>query len=115
MTLDIKTYVRNPLDVDGVEVTEENFSQVAEWCGGRIARIDGQPVDSVEDQFVAHHYIQVDVQNPKDVRQTQAKLGDWVLYTERGGFKVYTRKAFYGNFKPKNPEPNQDQLALQGT
>lgn len=83
----IKTqkFVRKPLFVDAVQVTEENFNQVVDWCQGDVSDTAGAP------------YIRVRVQKPLNVRQTQAYIGDWILYTDRG-YKVYNKKAFRMNF-----------------
>jgi hypothetical protein len=90
-------FVRKPLFVEAVRVTEENFETVARWCFGRICNIDETPVDMSLDAEPLKQYIHVRVQNYKNVRQTQAHVGDWILYTEKG-YKVYTTKAFQTNF-----------------
>lgn len=90
-------YVRKPLYVDAVQVTEENFVDIARWCFGEISNIDDTPRDMTEDVEPTKQYIYVRVHNPKNPRQTKAFVGDWILYTERG-YKVYTTKAFQANF-----------------
>ena len=90
-------YVRKPLFVDAVQVTEQNFADIARWCFGEISNIDESPVDRSADIEPTKQYIHVRVHNPKNVRQTKAFVGDWILYTERG-YKVYTTKAFQANF-----------------
>lgn len=90
-------YVRKSLFVDAVQVTEENFADIARWCFGEICNIDETPVNSAEDVNPSKQYIHVRVHNPKNPRQTKAFVGDWILYTERG-YKVYTTKAFQANF-----------------
>lgn len=90
-------YVRKPLYVDAVQVTEENFETVARWCFGEIYNIDESAVDKTADVQPTKQYIHVRVHNPKNPRQTKAFVGDWILYTERG-YKVYTAKAFTTNF-----------------
>ena len=90
-------YVRKPLYVDAVQVTEENFVDIARWCFGEIVNIDESPVDKTADADPSKQYIHVRVHNPKNPRQTKAYVGDWILYTERG-YKVYTTKAFQANF-----------------
>jgi hypothetical protein len=92
-----RKYVRKPLYVDAVQVTEENFSDIARWCFGEIGNIDETPVDKSKDAEPTKQYIHVRVHNPKNSRQTRAFVGDWILYTERG-YKVYTTKAFTANF-----------------
>jgi len=90
-------YVRKPLFVDAVQVTEENFETIARWCFGEVGNIDDSPVDMSADVKPKEQYIHVRVHNPKNPRQTKAFVGDWILYTDRG-YKVYTTKAFQANF-----------------
>ncbi len=90
-------YVRKPLFVDAVQVTETNFETVARWCFGEIGNTDESPIDKDDDINPGKQYIHVRVHNPKNARQTKAFVGDWILYTERG-YKVYTAKAFQSNF-----------------
>jgi|SRR5215211_8045020 len=96
--LNIEKYVRKPFAVEAVEVTEENLSEVAKWCKGRVRTAnpnkEGGPPN-------AERYIQVQVKNARDERQTRAYVGDWVLSSGRGplGFKVYTPQAFQSSFQ----------------
>ena len=96
-------YVRKPLFVDAVQVTEENFADIARWCFGEVGNIDESPVDRSADVQPTKQYIHVRVHNPKNPRQTKAFVGDWILYTERG-YKVYTTKAFQANFDLVEPD-----------
>jgi hypothetical protein len=96
-------YVRKPLYVAAVQVTEENFAEIAKWCQGEVLNSDDSPVDKSLDVQPDKQYIHVRVHNPKNPRQTKAFVGDWILYTERG-YKVYTEKAFKTNFDRVNTE-----------
>lgn len=80
---------RKTFEVDFVEVTEENMEAVAEWCDGdiRTAVVDGEE----------KKYIRVRVHRPLGVRQTQAFVGDRVLYAGTG-YKVYLPQAFAACF-----------------
>ena len=99
----IKTtrYVRKPLYVEAVRITEQNFVEVAKWCQGEIRTKDFESL--VDEQELGDHsipvecFIRVRVHNPKNFRQTQGYLGDWILYTNRG-YKIYTPKAFNATF-----------------
>lgn len=91
MGVNTEKYVRKPLYVDAVRVTTDNFDDVAVWCDGEI-QAETNPNTGAKKQF-----IRVRVQLPKIPRQTQAFVGDWILYTERG-YKVYTHKAFRAAF-----------------
>lgn len=95
-------YVRKPLFVDAVQVSEDNFTDVARWCFGKIHNIDDSPVDGVDP---TKQFIEVQVNNPKTIRQRRAFVEDWILYTEKG-YKVYTTKAFKANFdRVEEPQP----------
>lgn len=96
-------YVRKPLYVDAVQVTEENFADVAEWCSGEVK--------NSESENPHHRFIAVKVTNPMNPRQSQAKQGDWILYTKKG-YKVYTPRAFHSSF---DAAPAEEQLSDQET
>jgi hypothetical protein len=95
MAIVTKKYVRRPLVVDAVQVTPENFEELASWCQGTIVNNDGtEPTNGVSPNS---QHIHVRVHNPRSGRQTKAFVGDWLLYTERG-YKIYNQKAFAGTF-----------------
>lgn len=89
--VDTEKYIRKPLYVDAVRVTNANFDEIAAWCQGEVLQ------DYTLGGGVGKKYIKVRVHNPKVPRQTRAYVGDWLLYTERG-YKVYTNKAFHASF-----------------
>ncbi len=89
MTIVTQKWIRKPLYVDAVQITEDNFDEICVWCQGTI---EFEPM--IEG---SKKYIKVRVHNPKTPRQTKAFVGDWLLYTERG-YKVYIAKAFYASF-----------------
>lgn len=105
MAIVTQKYVRKPIYVDAVEVTADNFMELAFWTTGKIESNDpdvplapGTPIDP-ETQ-----HIKVPVTNARNARQAQAHLGDWVLKTEHG-LKVYTPESFEGAFDQwKEPE-----------
>jgi hypothetical protein len=101
MPITPEKYIRKPLVVVGVEVTVDNFMELALWVGGSIMHKDSNTQDGPIDP--ANQYILVRVHNPKSPRQSQAYVGDWILYSDRG-YKVYTPKAFKNTFDPVNPE-----------
>jgi hypothetical protein len=104
--MEIQKFVRKPFYVDGIQVTEENMEEVAEWCGGKILVKEGA--------WPNGKYIEVDVQQPMSDRQKMAFVKDWVLYSG-SGYKVYTPKAFANVFQaiegagsvPPAPSPKQ--------
>ena len=100
MAIETEKYRRNPIFVDAVEVTPENFAEVAAWCGGEFANKNGMPIERNGDGVIVRPdemYIRIEVLSPKNVRQTQAMVGDFILYTERG-YKVYTPGAFHATW-----------------
>lgn len=103
MTIVTERYVKKPLYVDAVQVTEDNFVEIAQWCQGDIRTIAEDLVveqDLDDTRIPSSCYVRVRVHNPKNPRQTKAFVGDWLLYTNRG-YKVYTDKAFIGSFEPQ--------------
>jgi len=95
-------YVRKPLYVEAVQVTNENFADVLKWANGDLGVVNagqGQEIIPVPEGPIdtSKHYIRVRVNNPQSPRQTRASVGDWILYTDRG-YKIYTDKAFNDNF-----------------
>jgi len=92
MSISTAQYIRKPLYVAAVRVTNGNFEEIADWCQGEI-RLD----DSESLLNNPRKYVEVRVHNPKNARQTKAYVGDWLLYTEKG-YKVYTNKAFHASF-----------------
>jgi hypothetical protein len=91
MSVTTQQYIRKPLYVDAVRITEANFDAIVTWCQGEMQQ------DEVPGKGTGKKYIKVRVHNPKNPRQTKAFVGDWLLYTERG-YKVYTNKAFHASF-----------------
>ncbi len=93
-----KKYVRKPLYVDAVQVTVENLFEVAAWCQGEVRNYYDKPLSEEEGaNEQTERYFHVRVHHPKNVRQTKAYVGDWLLYTEQG-YKIYTQKAFQNSF-----------------
>lgn len=80
-------FARKPFYVDAVRVSEANIEDVTEWCGGEIKTNDD-----------GDKFIKVKVHRPITERQTEAYIGDWVLWAGNG-FKVYTPKAFDKSFE----------------
>lgn len=100
MSLKTHKFARKPFYVDAVRVSENNIEEVAEWCKGEVVRND-------TDQT----HIRVEVNRPLNERQTQAFIGDWVLFAGTG-FKVYMPKAFDRSFeKVKHLSKEQADIA----
>jgi hypothetical protein len=101
MAIVTQKYVRKPLIVDAVQVTVENFHELADWCQGTIVNNDGTDAGE-NDLDPRSQHIHVRVHNPRSGRQSKAFVGDWLLYTEMG-YKIYNTKAFMGTFVPYKP------------
>lgn len=84
----VLNYVRKPVTIQAVQVTEADMNDISNWCGGRI-------IVDFEDTTQTH--IKVRVIKPQDERQTQAFVGDWILKLGKS-FKVYTDDAFKKGF-----------------
>lgn len=84
-------FARKPFYVDAVRVSEANMEEVAKWCEGTIET-------STEKETEGQKFISVKVYRPLNERQSQAFIGDWVLFAG-SGFKVYTPKAFDKSFE----------------
>ena len=80
--MESKRYVRKPMFVEAVQVTKENFREIAKWCNGTAY----QSTDG-------HITVRVLHVRSKTIPRTKAFLGDWVLSSENG-FRVYTNNAF---------------------
>src|SRR5438309_336479 len=98
-------YLRKPLYVEAVQVTKHNFLDVAEWCQGEIRSVGDDELVHREELEAAGNsfdpqlfFIRIRVHQPKNIRQTQAFVNDWLLYTNRG-YKIYTPKAFRASFE----------------
>lgn len=100
MSITPEKYIRKPLVVLGVEVTKENFTELALWLQGSIQNVDGSEPETIDPDT---QFILVRVHNPKSPRQSRAFVGDWILYSDRG-YKVYTPKAFKNTFDPIKAE-----------
>lgn len=84
-------YVRKPFEVEAVRVTEENFEEVAKWCGGDIHHAPATK------RRAEARFIKLRVQLAMSERQTKAFVGDWILYGGKS-YKIYTNRAFTKSF-----------------
>ena len=111
--METQTYQRKPIYVEAVRVTEENFFDVAQWCQGGI--VSGQNGTQSLEQIKKDKskFIKVRVINPQRLRQTKAFVGDWVLYSEYQGYKVYTNGAFENAFLGPVQEPKSIEQAIE--
>lgn len=99
MALATKQYTQNPLIVDAVQVTADNMAEVATWCGGTVKTLTNKERNRTS------KYIDVNVINPKSIRQGRAFVGDFVLATDKG-YKVFNPTAFANTFREYSPSMN---------
>lgn len=107
----VEKFVRVPLHVDVIKVTEENMELVSRFVRGSI-RTDSRN----------KRYINVKVKDPRTERQGQAHVGDRILSSAQG-YKVYTPKAFAANFvpvdgavaEPEAPQEDASEIPVNAT
>lgn len=106
-------YVRKPLYVDAVQVSVQNFGEIAEWTRGTVVNTNGTQVEALNP---SEQFIQLQVSNPRSIRETKAYVGDWVCVGEKGGFKIYLEKAFKFTFDkaPEEVEEHPQAAILKG-
>ncbi|QGJ88052.1 hypothetical protein SEA_AVAZAK_75 [Gordonia phage Avazak] len=95
--LKTQTFQRKPFQVEAVQITEENFEMVADWCGGSIVTVQEPSVKQLL-PGEPKRFIQVSVTRPLTKRQTEAYVGDWILFASKG-YKVYANRPFLKNFE----------------
>jgi hypothetical protein len=101
-------FLRKPLSVEAVQVTEGNMAQIAEWANGTLYTDVLDP---------AEWYIDIKVIHPLRRKECRAHIGEWILKSKQG-FKIYSDRAFQKGFEPawedpevKNPiEPTAEQI-----
>lgn len=87
VTLEIKDGHRKPFDIKYVQVTEENISDVKEWCGGVVGG-EGSDV-----------FVKVIDKNAINQRQTKAFIGDYMVWSEESkSYKAFGKKSFHKAF-----------------
>lgn len=98
--LQTQTFQRKPFQVEAVQITEENFEKVADWCGGSIVTVQEPLHKQLKQLFPGEpkRFIQVAVARPLTKRQTEAYVGDWILFASKG-YKVYANRPFLKNFE----------------
>lgn len=90
-TLNVESYTYKPFVVDAVQVTADNYEEVAKWC-------DAAVVTAPDGSFVC---VKIKTTNSKPGWRSKAYVGYWILKSSIG-YKVYTDKAFEKHFEKKN-------------
>lgn len=94
--IEIDRYVRKPLYVQAIQVTDENLEDVAKWCGGFLMPAPHSIPEDINPSVT--RLIDVPVVNAFNLRQKQAYPGDYVVKASNRNYKVYTEKAFKAAF-----------------
>lgn len=86
------TYERRTFRVQAIRVTQENMRELAEWCGGDLART----LDVNERDYIS---VPVGHVNGRE-RLARAYVGNWITrLTEANNFRVYKDKSFVEAFR----------------
>jgi hypothetical protein len=91
--LQTKTFTRKTFYVEGVQVTRENIREVAEWCGGTIAK----KLDDTDDIYI--HVPVKQTKNSGRPHPSRAFIGYYVLKSSTG-FRVYNPTGLEAAFEP---------------
>ncbi len=89
-------YIRNPIEVEAIRVTDANFAAVLEWAGGTEEKTE-TPVMKGSGVLV-RRFIQIEAKRTLFARQTTGYIGDWILKNDKG-CRVYTDAAFRAAFQ----------------
>lgn len=92
--MDKKTYSRIPFDVEAVQVTDENLTEVSEWSGATVV--------PEQKSIGTGPHLRVLVYEGRGEKYFRAFPGDWVVKSEsHGGFKVFNDRSFRNTFAEK--------------
>lgn len=95
-------YTSKTFPLDAVRVTTENMDEVAKWCKGAVQHTDPHMAEQLGQK--PQTWIKVPAPNPLNEKQTQARVGDWVVFIKRE-FRVYTHASFKRNFEAATTSP----------
>jgi hypothetical protein len=89
-------YQRKPFRVQAIQVTDENLSDLAEWCGGWV-KLEEDGFDTFKS------YVDVPIAKPAGryrLQRVRAYVGDWLVrLTEDNVFKIYKTRSFLEIFE----------------
>lgn len=103
-------YQRKPFRVQAIQVTDENLSDLAEWCGGAV-RLEEDGFDGFKSY--------VDVPTTKAtsryrLQRVRAYVGDWLVrLTEDNNFKIYKTRSFLEIFEEVPSDEKEEQAILE--
>lgn len=88
---EIKKYIRKPMQVEALQVTDDNMEFAATWSGGTIKTTKGT------EERPPQRYVKIEMKRAISERHTRAFPGDWLLKSEVA-VKVFTDPAFKASF-----------------
>ena len=103
--MDVKEYTRKTFSVNAVELSLENYKEVAEWCGGTVEMVPTRLIGVLTKLPV------VKIANNKG-QDFVASLGCYVVEL-KGSFRVYKPVQFNDSFDEKEEEYPRFEPTLQ--
>jgi hypothetical protein len=89
-------YQRKPFRVQAIQVTDDNLTDLAEWCGGWV-KLEEDGFDTFKS------YVDVPIAKPAGryrLQRVRAYVGDWLVrLTEDNVFKIYKTRSFLEIFE----------------
>lgn len=97
--MDIKEYTRKTFSVNAVELSLENYQEVAKWCGGVVEMVPTRLIGVLTNLPVVKIPGQGSNKGPEPV----ATLGCYIVELQ-GSFRVYKPAQFNNSFDEKEEE-----------
>lgn len=92
--MDIKQYTRKTFSVNAVEVTLDNYVEVAKWCGGSVEMASTRLL-GVQTMLPV---VKISNQGNKGTSESTATLGCYIVEL-KGSFRVYKPTQFNDSFE----------------
>lgn len=85
---ELKEYVKKPVTFEAVQLSEENYHEVASWCGGYAASFN----------LSTHKlFVQIRVKTPDG--DQMANSGSYIVRDSLGNFFVFSEQDFHARYK----------------
>lgn len=98
----IEEFIRRPFDVNAVQVTPQNAAEVAEWCGGKVAK-STYKLAGFDTQLDC---VKVPGNGPNKGKMVEARIGSYVVEHE-GNFRVFRKQQFHDTFIKRTAEASE--------
>jgi uncharacterized protein involved in type VI secretion and phage assembly len=103
-------YQRKPFRVQAIQVTDDNLTELAEWCGGEV-RLEEDGFDAFKS------YVDVPIAKPAGryrLQRVRAYVGDWLVrLTEDNVFKIYKTRSFLEIFEEVLTDVDEYKAVLE--